>query len=102
MVGEQTNNRLESLNGKIKSICTGFASLDTFFSELFTVLCVLRGERAHTTIIHRISKSTVISKATTEDRHYEGFLTSHAYGHVLAEIAKRGIAITRGATDSDR
>ncbi|KAK2148593.1 hypothetical protein NP493_3180g00001 [Ridgeia piscesae] len=53
------------------------------------MLRVLRGERAHTTIIHQSSKSTVIAKATTEDRRFEGFLTSHAYGHVLAEIAKR-------------
>jgi hypothetical protein len=54
---------------------------------LLHVLRVLRGERAHTTIIHQSSKSTVIAKATTEDRRFEGFLTSHAYGHVLAEIA---------------
>ena len=56
---------------------------------LLHMLRVLRGERAHTTIIHQSSKSTVIAKATTEDRRFEGFLTSHAYGHVLAEIAKR-------------
>ena len=89
MLGEQTNNRLESLNGKIKSVCSGFASLDTFFSDLFTVLRVLRGERVHTSIIARISKSTVATAATTEDRRYETFLTSYTYGHALAEIAKR-------------
>ena len=44
-VGEQTNNRLVSLNGKVKSVCSKFASLDTFFSELFVVLHVLLGER---------------------------------------------------------
>ena len=45
MPGEQTKNRLESLNGKIKIICSKFASLDTNFSEFFVVLHVLRGER---------------------------------------------------------
>ena len=35
MLSEQANNRLESLTGKIMSVSTGFASLDTFFSELF-------------------------------------------------------------------
>ena len=86
MLDEQTNNRLESLNSKIKRVCTGFASLDTFFSDFFTVLQVLRSERAHNTIISRISKLTLGSTATTEDRFYEGFLTAH--GHVLAEIVK--------------
>ena len=43
MLGEQTHNILESLNGEIKIVYTGFASLDTFFSECFTVLRVLLG-----------------------------------------------------------
>ena len=73
MLGEQTNNRLESLNGKIKSVCSGFASLDTFFSDLFTVLRVLRGERVHTSIIARISKSIVTTTATSLPTHMAMF-----------------------------
>ena len=38
-LGEQTNNQLESLNGKIKSMCARYSSLDKFFKDLF---CVLR------------------------------------------------------------
>ena len=86
-LGEQTNNRLESLNGKIKSVCSRFASLDTFFCDFFSVL---RGERDHTAIINRVSKSTNKGvNVTDDDRRYEALLTPHAYGLVLAQVARR-------------
>ena len=34
-LGEATNNRLESINGKIKSVCSKFATLSKFFDEFF-------------------------------------------------------------------
>jgi len=33
--GERTNNRLESINAKIKSVCTRFATLDQFLTSFF-------------------------------------------------------------------
>ena len=53
-LGETTNNRLESLNGKIKSVCSRFASLHDFFS----LLRVLRGETEHSAIIQRLSTTS--------------------------------------------
>ena len=52
-LGELNNNRLESVNGKIKSVWSKFASLDTFFSEFFDVLYVLCGESNHSHIMQR-------------------------------------------------
>ena len=86
-LGEQTNNRLESLNGKIKSVCSRFASLDNFFSDFF---CVLRGERDHSSIIARVSKSThEAANVTDDDRQYQALLTPHAFDLVLSQIARR-------------
>ena len=38
-VGEKTNNRLESINGKLKSVCSRFANLSCFF-DLFLLFCL--------------------------------------------------------------
>ena len=51
-VGETTNNRLESFNAKVKSVCSRYASLDTFFKEF---LAVLRDERVHASAVANIS-----------------------------------------------
>ena len=42
---EQTNNRLESLNGKIKYVCARYSSLDKFFTDFFVyrACCAMRG-----------------------------------------------------------
>ncbi|KAI0223316.1 hypothetical protein LSAT2_025470 [Lamellibrachia satsuma] len=51
---------------------------------------VLRGERDHTAIINRVSKSTNKGvNVTDDDRRYEALLTPHAYGLVLAQVARR-------------
>ena len=87
-LGEQTNNRLESLNGKIKSVCSWFASLYNFFAD-FCVLRVLRGERDHSSIIARVSKSThEVANVTDDDRQYQALLTPHAFDLVLSQIAR--------------
>ena len=120
-LGETTNNRLESLNGKIKSVCSRFASLDAFFADFFSLLRVLRGETEHffsllrvlrgemehfysllrvlrgetehTAIIHRISTtSRKVAHLTDDDRQYSSLLTLYAYNLVLAQIYLRDAA----------
>ena len=48
-LGEKTNNRLECINSKIKSVCTKYASLSTFFTQFFRFLHVfeMRGIIQH-------------------------------------------------------
>ena len=43
-LGETTNNHLESMNSKIKSVCLKYGSLLQFFTEFFAVLGALRNE----------------------------------------------------------
>ena len=67
-LGEETSNRLESFNGKIKIVCTRYSSLDSFISDFFTAL---RGELDHAKLIAQISKSTKsLACMTEDDRQY--------------------------------
>ena len=37
-LGENTNNHLESINAKVKSVCSKYVSLSKFFDQFFAVL----------------------------------------------------------------
>ena len=89
-LGETTNNRLESLNDKIKSVCSRFAYLDAFFTDFYSLLRVLRGETEPSAIIHRISTtSRKVANMTNDDRQYSSLLTLYAYNLVLLQIFLR-------------
>ena len=64
-LGETTNNRLESTNAKVKSVCTKYATLERFFTNFIAVLAVLRGERSHRVLMSIITKTTS-TDATTQ------------------------------------
>ncbi|XP_014672198.1 PREDICTED: uncharacterized protein LOC106812749 [Priapulus caudatus] len=89
-IGDGTNNRLESLNGHIKSVCDRYATLSAFFADLFSVLRVLRSEREHKALTERITMAThEPSDITNDDRLYKKVLTPFAYRKVVGQIAKR-------------
>ena len=89
-LGESTNNRLESFNGKLKSVCSRFASLYAFFQDFHSVLRVLRGERKHVSIIGRVSKLSVEADVLTgDDERYRPLTTPYAYHLIVGQMAKR-------------
>ena len=63
--GERTNDRLENVNGKIKSVCSQHANLSKFFDGIFAVLSILHNERSHHTIM-ALTKKPVISLNNVE------------------------------------
>ena len=78
-LGERTNNRLESLNSKIKSVCSRYASLSRFFDQFFSLLATLRNERNHDAIMTLVKKPVlspdvlepdVVSLLTPYAAHY--------------------------------
>ena len=78
-LGERTNNRLESINGKIKSVCSRYASLSRFFDQFLSLLSTLRNERNHDAIMalvkkpiisHDVCDPNVISLLTPYAAHY--------------------------------
>ena len=65
--GERTNNRLESINAKIKSVCSKYASLSTFFEECFAVLACLRNEQDHETLMAMAKKRVTTLEADSPE-----------------------------------
>ena len=49
--GEHTNNCLESIKAKVKSVCSKYASRCTFFDQIVAVFSSLRNERDHSTLM---------------------------------------------------
>ena len=72
-LGEHTNNRLESINAKVKSVCSKYASLSTFFDQFFAVLSSLRNERDQSTLM------TLAKKSVTKFSPNSPYATSYIY-----------------------
>lgn len=81
-----TNNRLESINQKIKSVLTKQGSLEEFTKYFLLLLSTLRNERDHIAIknIHKIP--ILVFPENSPEYRYRQLLTSFAYNHVLKQI----------------
>lgn len=77
-LGETTNNRLESTNAKIKSVCSAYISLLQFFTEMSSVLGALRNEREHEKVMAVSRLPTDISTYDEDIRAYADVLTPYA------------------------
>ena len=85
-LGERTNNRLESINSKVKSVCSKFVSLQRFFDHFFAVLSVLRNERDHNTIMAIVKKPIILDP---EQDQFANLLTPYALQFVTKQQALR-------------
>ena len=73
----RTNNRIESINQKIKSVCSKFSDLETFFDELLVAIQSLRDIRDHKAIM-MMQKRPVVT--------FDPGSTESAYMQVLNSI----------------
>ena len=83
-LGERTNNRLESINRKIKSVCSHHANLTKFFDYIFIVLTTLRNERDHN-IIMALIKNPVATFSDVE-KSFSDLLTPYVFKYVKKTI----------------
>ena len=97
-LGERTNNRLESINGKIKSVCSRHANLSKFFDYIFSVLSTLRNERDHHTIMALV-KNPVTSRNDVE-KSFSGLLTPYAFEYVRKQLSLKCKVVTEKETDT--
>ena len=86
-VGERTNNRLESINAKVKSVCSKYSSLSTFFDQFFSVLSCLRNERDHVTLMTMVKKRVTDVPADSPEEQFAHYLTPYAFNHVEAQLS---------------
>ena len=85
-LGETTNNRLESTFSKIKSVCSRYASLMQFFTEFFSVLKCLRGERNHHYLMALTRKDTSVLNLHGDLKSYSDHLTPYAFNFVRTQL----------------
>ena len=86
-VGVSTNNCLESINAKIKSVCTKYASLTAFFYQLFAVLACLRNERVHSTLMAMAKKPVLVFPPESPEVKYAEVFTPYATTYVHKQLA---------------
>ena len=99
-LGETTNNRLESINGKIKSVCSKFATFLRYFNEFFVILAVLREERSHGIVMSMIKKPTRQSypELSTDEMQYASLLTPYAFDRVAEQAVLRKKVVIKDNT----
>ena len=80
-----TNNRLESINQKIKSVLSKHSSLEEFTKYFLSLLKTLRNERDHKAIksVHKVS--VIAFPESSPEYKYRKLLTFFAYDHVLKQ-----------------
>lgn len=88
-VGEKTNNRIESINAKVKSVCSKYASLSTFFDQFFSVLACLRNERNHSILMAIAKKRITTYPPESPEERFTKLLTPYALSYVEKQLALR-------------
>ena len=83
-----TNNRLESLNAKLKSVISRYSSLEEFVDKFFLVLRVLCSECDHAASL-TAQKVPVAFHSTTDPSSisYMQHLTPYAYKFIAKQMA---------------
>ena len=96
-----TNNRLESLNGKLKQVIDRHSSLEDFMDKFFITLNALRWERDHK--VANMFQKVKVSHFNDDspENHYSKFLSSYAtqFVHKQLNLAHKVSAITADADD---
>ena len=77
---------MESINAKIKSVCSKYASLSTFFERFSVVLACLRNERDHTTLMAMAKKRITTFEAELPEEEFAKLLTPYAARYVQKQI----------------
>ena len=80
---------MESTFNKINSVCSKYASLVQFFTELFTVLKSLGSDRNYHFLMSLVTRSSNDSSKSTVEKSYSNILTQYAYRYIEEEMGKR-------------
>ena len=82
----RTNNRLESLNGKLKAVITRYSGMVQFFNDLMQCINSLKLERDHRALqVVTKRRVTTFDKESTLGK-YMGFLTPFAFDYIKEQF----------------
>ena len=84
---KRTNNRLESVNTKLKSAVTRYCDMVSFFQDLMKCIASLKAE-PNLIPLNTISKTPLTSYRTESHKPYGKLLTPFAYSHMKKELDK--------------
>ncbi len=76
----RTNNRIECINQKLKSVISKYSNLSQFFSQLLVALDSLRTERDHRAVLVFQKVPVTIYEQHTPEYRYMQLLTPYALG----------------------
>ena len=83
----RTNNRLESINDKVKSVVIRYSDMVSFFQDLMKCIASLKAEQ-NQRALNTISKTPLTSYRTESHKKYGKLLTPFAYSHMKKELDK--------------
>ncbi len=84
--GTHTNNRIESMNSKIKSVCTVKTKLPQMYREMLTAINSLRSERDGRMAKHILKRPVNTYAAGSTEEKYLKHLTPYAFTGVLSQL----------------
>lgn len=82
-----TNNRLESINGKLKQVINYHSSLEEFVVKFFVILTSLRTERDHKAVLQFQKVGVQPFGPSTPEAEYSKILTSYALSFVVRQVS---------------
>ncbi|XP_055306078.1 uncharacterized protein LOC129570476 [Sitodiplosis mosellana] len=99
----RSNNRLESVNQKIKTIVAKYSSLASFFDDLITCIAAFNIERDHKAAESILRKSLATKINTDYDNKYAKLLTKYAFDkYKLQSMKSTQVQFSRiGLLDAD-
>eukprot|EP00118_Oscarella_pearsei_P020011 m.215599 g.215599 ORF g.215599 m.215599 type:complete len:418 (+) comp39835_c0_seq7:476-1729(+) len=83
-LGESTNNRIESINQKIKSVCSVHSNMNSFFEQFLAFLSVMRNERDHASLM-AVAKRRVVAD-NSEESSFAKYLTPFAFSRIVKQL----------------
>ena len=84
--GNSTNNRVESLNSKLKSVIKLYSSLEEFGQQFFSILSTLRVERDHKAADLFQKVMVIGNEHNSHQKQYSLILTNYSCDHVLKQM----------------
>ena len=81
-----TNNRLESINGKLKQVVDKYSSLEFFIEQFFIILPFLRNERQHRAVYSQQKRPVVPYVVNSPEKLYSTHLTEYALRYVIDQL----------------
>ena len=101
-INTRTNNRLESINAKVKCVCSKYASLLTFFNQFLSLLRCLRNERDHCTLMAHAKKIVSKFDIDTPEHQYSEAVTPYAFDYKQKQLSLHCKVSIEPTTDDDR